>query len=148
MDKRIAGSLLIALALFMLLGWANADVEGAASIVALFIVVVLPAVGGVLLFRAHARGGKANLARREALRDKTVRSEMIRLATARGGKLTVVEAIAATGHDETTVRQALDALHLSGMARLELTDSGTMVWAFDDIATVEQKAAARDVLDA
>lgn len=148
--KRVFGSLLLAISLFMLLGFLSSkpDVGAAALAVAFLIAVVLPAAGGVYLWWSTFAEGSALVARKDRLRRQTLEAELLRLAERRGGKLVVVEAVAELAFDAGTVEEVLNDMAARGLAEVEVSESGVLVYAFYDVRHLGEKAAARGVLDA
>lgn len=157
-NARLFGAItLIALSLFLLLGFVEADLADRGFLVAALtfvIAVALPAVGGMLLFFGIRRTSSGRREKREARRRQTLEAEVLRLATARAAgesgacKLTAVELASALTVDLETATATLQDLHRRSVAELELTDDGTIVYAFRDLAGPRQKNAARAVLDA
>ena len=149
MGKLIGGGILIAVSLFMLLGFFNAGpMSTAVALFTFLLAVVLPAATGGALLRSHLRE-KGNFAqRREQLRLQTYESEILQLAQRKGGKLTVVEVAAETGLDAPTADAALQSLAQQGVADIEVTDSGVLVYAFYDIQKLPEKDSSRNILDA
>ena len=90
MQRLIGGIALGGLGLFMLSGYFNADVarSSPASLAALLLVAGLPLVGSVLLIRGHFRDKHRLQSRKDLLRQQTIESEILKLAMAKGGKLT------------------------------------------------------------
>jgi hypothetical protein len=76
-----------------------------------------------------------------------VKSDLVRLARERGGKLTVVEAMSDLRLDAHLAEDALKELQVSEMAELELTDSGLIVYSFEDVKLLDEKDTARGLLD-
>jgi hypothetical protein len=149
MGKLLGGAGLLVLALFMLLGFFNAGpMSAAVATLTFLIVVVLPAGAGAALLRSHIREKGHFSRQREQLRLQTYESEILQLAQRKGGKLTVVEVAAETGLDAPTADAALQSLALQGIADIEVTDSGVLVYAFYDIQKLPEKAASRNILDA
>jgi hypothetical protein len=91
--RPLLGWLLIALAGFMFIGYLGADVDGSGALIALLITVLLPAAGGVAVLTGRVRVGAAAGARKLELRQQTLKSELLRIAGAHGGRLTVLEAV-------------------------------------------------------
>jgi hypothetical protein len=148
--KKLLGAAgLAAIALFMLLGFLNADVgSGGAAVVALLLVVGLPAAGAALLVRSHY-GERSRLSgRRALLRQHTLDAEILRLAGERAGRLTVVEVATELGVPMEGAKAALDGLLLREHADLELTDAGVTVYHFYDVRHQGDKHTARGILDA
>ncbi len=150
MGKRITGSALLLVALFMLAGFLKAEpAAGAAAIaVTLMIAVAAPAAAGAYLWWSSFAEDRALAGRRESLRRQTLEAELLKLAGRHGGKLTVVEAVAELAFDAATVEQALGAMAADGLAELEVSDAGVLVYAFYDLQHLDGKADARGVLDA
>jgi hypothetical protein len=144
----IGGGALLFLSAFMLLGFLNAGSMAAVpAAIAFVVVVVLPAVGGVTLI-ARERGKTGSLAtRRDQLRRQTIESELLRLAGAHGGRLTVVEVVSALALSPDDAKAALDSLTMQEIADLAVTDSGTIVYTFRDIERAIEKRSARNVLE-
>ena len=145
--RQIAGWVLIALALFMFIGYMRADVDGGAALFALVITVLLPAAGGVALVTGRVRGRGAVSARRDELRQQTLEAELLRLAGARAGRLTIVEAVTELAVPPEEAKSALDALAVRGLADFEVTDSGVVVYVFHDIENLGDKSQARGLLE-
>lgn len=149
MGKLIGGGGLIAVALFMLLGFFNAGpMSAAVATLTLLITVALPAASGGALLRSHFREKGRFGRQREQLRLQTYESEILLLAQRKGGKLTVVEVAAETGLDAPTADAALQSLAQQGVADIEVTDSGVLVYAFYDIQKLPEKDTSRNILDA
>lgn len=132
----------------MLLGFLNAGSMAAVpAAIAFVIAVVLPAAGGVALI-ARERGKTGSLAtRRDQLRRQTVESELLRLAAAHGGRLTVVDVVTELALSADDAQAALDSLTMQEIADLAVTDSGTIVYTFRDIERALEKGSARPVLE-
>ena len=149
MGRILGGSTLLLLAAFMAIGFMRADIDRSAftTIIAVLVVVVLPAVaGGVLLLRPGA-SRRRNAARLEALRQQTLEAEVLRLAARRGAKLTVLEVATELAVGTDAAEAALGALATRGVAEIEVTESGMLVYAFRDISLLSEKARAKGVLD-
>jgi hypothetical protein len=142
------GGGLILLALFMLIGFLRADVtSGLATTIAFLVAVVLPAVGGIALLRRPLGAGRRLAARRDQLRRQTLDAEVLRLAAGRGGRLTVVEVVTELAVSADAARESLDSLARLEVADLEVTDSGTIVYAFRDVQNLAEKERAKGILD-
>jgi hypothetical protein len=145
--KQVTGWLLIALAVFMFIGYLGADVAGPNAIFALLITVLLPAAGGVAL--VTGRGGRRSVsgARRDELRRETVEAELVRLAGRHGGRLTIVEAVAELAIPPEEAKASLDALAVRGLADFEVTESGVVVYVFHDLLHSGEKTQSRGLLE-
>ncbi len=144
------GIILIGISLFMLLGFSQTDYKHGlgAEIAAFVFMVAFPMVGGALLIRSHYRK-KVTLARnKEALRKQAMESQILKLAAKKGGKLTVVEVVSETMLNLATAKEILDSLVHQSLASVEITDSGVIVYAFYDVAHLDEKARAKGILDA
>jgi hypothetical protein len=144
----LGGAGLLLVSLFMLFGFMRAGpfplIPG---LIAFVVAVVLPAVGGVALIARERRGVGRLSSRRDALRRQTIESELLRLAGARGGRLTVVEVVAEMAVTADDAKAALDSLVMQEIADLAVTDSGTIVYTFHDIERALEKSTARHVLE-
>ena len=149
MAKVFGGTALIAVSLFMLLGFFNATpVSTGAAIATLLFTVGLPAAAGAALLRAHFAAGRGLSRRREELRRQTQEAEILKLAVEQHGKLTVLEVTTRLALPATTVEELLAGLHERGVAEIEVTDSGLIVYAFPDVQKLPGKGTSRDVLEA
>jgi len=141
---------LIGISLFMLLGFLNADVEmsGLAKGVALLISVGIPGIAGGTLLNQHFGGGKRLAARRSALRRQTQEAELLRMAGEHDGRLTVVEVVRelAMSHDDADA--LLKSTVQSGVAEIEIAETGLLVYRFPDVQALGSKSTSRGVLDA
>ena len=148
MGRIVGGSALLLLAAFMAIGFMGADVDASApaTLAAVLVVVVLPAVAGLTLL-VRRPGARNAHARRESLRRETVESEVLRLAAQHGARLTVVEVVSALGVSTDAAEEALNALAARDLAEVQVTNSGVIVYMFRDIALLGEKPHARGVLD-
>jgi hypothetical protein len=141
---------LLLIALFMFVGFlrSGAGIAQGSTILALLITVGLPAAGGLALAAGHY-GNRARLTqRKDRLRQQTVESEILRLATERDGRLTVVEVVSELALPLEAVKETLDSLVTRDVADIQITDSGLLVYTFHDIRHLGQKPQAKGVLDA
>ncbi|MCY4378069.1 MAG: hypothetical protein OXC31_30280 [Spirochaetaceae bacterium] len=148
MGRLIGGCCLIAVGLFVLLGFTQADVAGGpATVVALLIGAGLPVAGGAWLIAGHLGAGRVHGERREALRRETLESEVLRLAGRHTGRLTAVEVAGELAVSPAAAEEALHALALKKVADLEITDSGVLVYVFHEVLHASEKDQARRLLD-
>lgn len=147
--KVLGGALLIGVALVMALGFALSDATRSlgVTIAALLITVAVPAGAGVALIQSHYRNQRLLTADRAELRLQTWESELVKLAAERGGKLTVVEAVAATGLRAPQVDEAFRSLTQQGVADIDVTDSGMLVYRFPDVLLMEEKGGSKPILE-
>lgn len=149
MGKLFGGGALIAVSLFMLLGFFNAGpMSAGASIATLLLVVGLPAGAGIALIHGHFTSTRGFTQRRDELRRQTQESEVLQLAQEHKGRLTVVEVAAHLALPATTVEALLGGLHERGMAEIEITEAGLIVYTFRDIQLLSGKGESKDVLNA
>lgn len=148
MGKLLGGGALIAVALFMLLGFFNSTSRGVGtSIVLLLLVVGLPGTVGVNLIRSHFASKRGFTQRRDDLRRQTQEAEILALAQEQKGRLTVIEVATRLALPAPTVEDLLSGMHTKGVAELEMTDAGLIVYTFPDILKLPAKGESRDVLD-
>ena len=144
------GAALLAVAVFMLLGFMTSDVDAGATttLVALLITVGVPGVAGATMLARHfgARGRLAG--RKEALRQQTLEAEILRLAGEHDGKLTAVEVMSGLALSAATTKELLDGMVMRELADIEVTDSGVLVYAFHDVRHLAEKSSSRGLLDA
>lgn len=149
LSRAIVASLLISLALLMLVGFSesNALLSSPATVLALLVTVVLPACGAVAVLTWGRGDSKRIAARKEALRAQTRESEVLRLAAARGGRLTAIEVVTGLAVTHETASALLNAMEARGVADVGITPSGVLVYTFHDVLYAGEKAEARGVLD-
>ncbi len=147
--KVLGGGLLIGVALFMAIGFALSDATRslATTIGTLLIAVAIPAGAGIALIQSHYRGQRLQSADRAELRLQTWESELVKLASERGGKLTIVEAVAATGLRAPQVEEAFRSLTQQGVADIDVTDSGMLVYRFPDVQLLREKGGSKPILE-
>ncbi len=147
--KVLGGGLLIGVALFMAIGFGLSDATRslATTIGTLLIAVAIPAGAGIALIQSHYRGQRLRTADRAELRLQTWESELVKLASERGGKLTIVEAVAATGLRAPQVEEALRSLTQQGVADIDVTDSGMLVYRFPDVQLLGEKGGSKPILE-
>ena len=150
MKRLVGGVALMVLGMFMLLGYAGAELPHgpAVSMLTFGIAVLLPLLAGGGLVVSHYRRRHRLEAGRDRLARMSLEAEVLQLAQAKGGKLTAVEVMSDLAVDKLTADRLLGALAAQGMADVELTESGVMVFAFYDVAHLKDKPSARGVLDA
>lgn len=144
--RRIVGVLLITLAALMLFGFLRADVEQPPLVIGLtlLLAVGVPAGAGIALLRSTSRGRNERLA---TLRQETIEAEVLRLAGLHGGRLAAVEVIRDLGVSVEDANGALEALMRRGLADIEITPSGGIVYAFPDVRLLDEKSQAKGLLD-
>ncbi|MGQ0561731.1 MAG: hypothetical protein ACT443_07655 [Gemmatimonadota bacterium] len=86
-------------------------------------------------------------ANKEALRRRTLGAEVLKLAAAHGGKLTIVEVAGALAITTDEAKAVLADLAREGMADFQVTDSGVLVYDLQDIRRLGDKSKARGILE-
>ena len=149
MGKLVGGVSLLAVALFMVVGFLRADVNPAAlsTMVALLIGAGLPAAGGGWLLARHFGIGRGIERRREQLRRDTLEAEILKMAARHEGRLTAVEVAGELAVPTTTAEELLNALMTRELAEIEITDSGVLVYSFHDLRHLSEKETARGLLE-
>lgn len=149
MNKLLGAVVLIAVALFMLVGFLSSDVaRGApATLAALALTIGLPAAGAGLLVRGHLRERERLQGRKALLRQQTVDAEILRLAGESGGRLTAVEVATRLALTPEAAKEALDELAVRGHADIQVTDAGLLVYSFYDVRHLGEKESAKGILD-
>lgn len=149
MGRLLGGFTLLAVALFMVVGFLRADVNPAAlrTMVALLIGAGLPAVGGSWLLARHFGVGRRIGRRREELRRDTLEAEILKMAARHGGRITVVEVAGELAVPTGTAEELLNELMRRELAEIEITDSGLLVYAFHDLRHLSEKESARGLLE-
>jgi hypothetical protein len=147
--RKTGGVILLCVAAFMLLGFllSGQSLFAPATFFGFLVAVLLPAVtGGFLLKPAAAPRGRLPH-NREQIRQRTLQSEVLRLAGERQGRLTIVEVVEQFAVTPEEAKTALDALALEGMADFAVTDSGMVVYDFPELRQLEDKSKAKGILD-
>ena len=147
MSRKTIAIALLTLAGLMLFGFlrSSASIAAPATIVALLITVVAPAVGGIAMLRGTdlARGKRL-----DQLRQQTIDAEVLRLAVTEGGRLTAVEVATALALTPEQAKDTLDALVARDVADIAVTERGVLVYTFHDAKHLGGKGDAKGVLDA
>jgi hypothetical protein len=148
--RLVIGGTLVLLSLLMLLGFVRSDATlgSAPEVLAFLLSVGLPGVAGAALLVGRSGSQRRIAARKDQLRRQTLEAEILRLASAHGGKITVVELVRELAVTPEAAQTALDAMHLREMAEIEITDSGVLVYVFHDLAHLGEKGRSRGLLDA
>jgi hypothetical protein len=146
----ILGAGLLALSLFMLMGFlrSDANVGAPATIAALLITVVLPAVAGIALLGRRFGRARRLTTRKEMLRQQTLEAEILRLAAQRQGRLTAVEVATEFALPPEKAKELLDSFMVRELADIQVTESGVLVYAFHDALHMHEKPHAKGILDA
>ncbi|WP_419162526.1 hypothetical protein [Candidatus Palauibacter sp.] len=149
MGKLVGGGALLALALFMVAGFLRADADpfAVSTIVALLIGAGLPGAGGAWLLASHFGVGRRIDRRREELRRDTLEAEILRMAGRHDGRLTAVEVAGELAVPTTMAEELLNELMARELADIEITESGLLVYTFDDVRHLSEKDSAKGLLE-
>ncbi|HEY0809634.1 MAG TPA: hypothetical protein VGD49_05700 [Longimicrobiales bacterium] len=133
------------LAVFLFIGFLGSDAEfTTATAVALLIGVGLPTFAAT---RMLLKGGKGRRERQSELRARTVEAEVLRIAKAHEGKLTIVEIVSELAISQEEAQATVDSLVRQQIADIEITESGVLVYAFRDIKYLREKPSSRNILE-
>ena len=110
------------------------------------LVVVILGVSSVLVGLNHVTERKRLRKDRERHRRQTLDLDILRLADAEGGRITAMEVAMERSVPPEVAVAALGALVLRGVATVEVTDAGVLVYGFYDIAHLDDGSSARGVL--
>lgn len=150
MNRLIFGIILIIVSLFMLIGFFNANLKIGffAAFLTFSIVVILPFFSGSSLIYYHYKDKTKLQRNKQGLAIKNLEAEVLKLAHNKGGSLTAVELMADLAIDRDTAKQVLESLAVQGLAEVEITESGVIVYSFYDVKHLHEKHKAKKVLDA
>ena len=142
---RKTGIALLILAALMAFGFSRsaASMVAPATLAALLVTVVLPAIGGATLLWGGGRRGE----RMHLLRQRTIEAEILRLAVKEGGRLTAGDVAIALALSPEEAKETLEALMTRDLADIAITDDGVLVYVFHEMGKLGSKASARGVLD-
>jgi predicted DNA-binding transcriptional regulator len=87
------------------------------------------------------------LQKQSELRSRTVEAEVLRIARAHNGKLTIVEIVTDLAITPEEAQTAVDSLVRQQVADIEVTDSGVLVYTFYDIKHLPEKQSSRNILE-
>jgi hypothetical protein len=146
-SKFAAPAALYALALFLLVGFLGSDAPfTAATLVALLLGVGLPA-GVATRMLLNKDDQQRRLQKQTELRFRTVEAEVLRIAKAHNGKLTIVEIVSELAITPEEAQAAVDSLVRQEVGDIEVTESGVLVYVFHDIKHLKEKHSARNILE-
>lgn len=150
MPKLLGGTALLGLSLFMLMGFVKADLKDQPLVNALTfgVAVVLPMGTGLGLLHSRSKQKQRLALSKNNRRPKTLQTEILRLALAKAGRLTMVEVVSELAIAPEQANSVLNSLAQQGLAELQVTESGVLVYAFYDIQHLSEKNAAQGILDA
>jgi hypothetical protein len=146
-SRTIGGVALCILAGLMLLGFAQVGSVTLASLIALAIGAGIPGAIGIALLMGRLDRGRNLAASKATLRRQTIEAEILALAGRRGGKITMVEVVTETALADAEASEVLESLAVRGLADIQITDSGTIVYDFRDVRLLGEKGSAKDVLE-
>lgn len=149
MGKLIGAGVLFSVALFMTLGFALSDkpMELPVAIIAFGVAVGIPAAAGGGLIYLYRKERVSSSADRSELRRQNWESEVVRLAGRKSGRLTVVEVIGELGLSAGDAQETLESLMNQGIGDIEITESGLLVYRFEDVEKLKEKKQSRPILE-
>ena len=119
-----------------------------AALLTFLIAVGIPAGAGTGLLYLHLREHGRLGGREDRLRMQTWIAEALKVAERKGGRVTVVELVAESAMDSTHAERALSALVERGIADIEISESGLLVYRIHDVELLSEKRRTRRVIDA
>jgi hypothetical protein len=125
----------------------TADGITIAEIVAFVFVVIVPGFFGIKLLRDYFGRDQRVEANKAEMRRRTLSAEVLKLAGTQGGKLTILEVVTALAVTPDEAKSVLDDLARDGFADFQVTDSGVVVYDFQDIRRLGDKSQARGILE-
>lgn len=137
MIKSIIGGILIAFGAFMLLGVSvnlSKSALDVADIVGALVFGAGPIAGGGLLIRGRVKAKQQALQAQK--RDLYARheKEIIRLAQAHKGRISIPEIVAETSLSTAEADQVMREMTTKGYVDMQVTDAGVIVYEFYEIA--------------
>jgi predicted DNA-binding transcriptional regulator len=147
--KIMAGIGLWVLSMFMAFGFTKANIEASRPAIALSVLIAvgLPVVGGSGLIYGEVEENRRLGAQKQRLRQQTLESEILRMATETQGKITLLEVMRDLAIDQPLAEQTLDALLNKGILDLEITDSGVLVYTVYDLQKLDEKSTSKRIHD-
>ena len=149
MKKLIGAGVLFSVAAFMLLGFLLSDTAMTlpVTMIAIGVAVGIPAAAGAGLVHLHLRERNASAGPGAQHRQQLREAEIIRLAGRKSGRLTVVEVMGEMGLTAQDAQQSLESLMNQGVGDIEITDSGLLVYRFEDVQRLKEKSRSRPILE-
>ena len=102
----------------------TSEVSHTSYLFAMTLLGIAPGIGGFFLCRKMKRQGRR---RQEEVRERT----MLFLAKKNEGRLTVAEVAMNMSISSTEAKELLDRCHLDGLANIDVSDSGSVVYLFN-----------------
>jgi hypothetical protein len=137
MMKSIVGGILMAVGAFFVLGFTITLSKagfGAGDVMGLFLLGLGPIAGGGAMIRSHIRAKQHALQAHE--RDVFARreKEIIQLAQARRGRLSIPDIVAGTSLSTADAEAVMRDMTTKGYVDMQVTDAGVIVYEFYEIA--------------
>lgn len=142
MKRIVGGSVLIFVGLFMLLGFftSTKDSSFATDAIMLLLFVLAPIVGGIFMIRNHfVSQQKVSKEQKKALQSAREK-EVILLAQAKGGILTIPEIIAESSLNSDEAEEVMKEMVVKGYVDMNTTDAGVIVYEFYEIIKQKEEA--------
>jgi hypothetical protein len=144
MKRIVAGSVLIFIGFFMLMGFLVSDKNFSlvVSAMTIFLFVLAPIVGGLFTIRSHFTSKeKVSKEQKKAIQGAHEK-EVILLAREKGGTLTIPEIIAESSLNSEEAEEVMKELVVKRYADMKMTDSGVIVYEFYEIMKQREEEAA------
>ncbi|HEY7162583.1 MAG TPA: hypothetical protein VH815_15075 [Acidobacteriota bacterium] len=142
MKWMIGGSALIFIGLFMLLGFFVSTKESSVAVnaIMLLLFVVAPIVGGIFMIRSHFIDKQKESKEQKKALQNAREKEVILLAQAKGGTLTIAEIIAESSLNPDEAEEVMNELVVKRYADMKTTDTGVMIYEFYEIIKQREEA--------
>ena len=142
MKRIVGGSVLIFIGLFMLMGFLVSTKESsfAADVMMMLLFVLAPIVGGIFMLRSHFTSQQKVLKEQKKALQSAHEKEVILLARAKGGTLTIPEIIAESSLNSDEAEEVMKELIVKRYADMKMTDTGVIVYEFYEIIKQREEA--------
>ena len=142
MKRIVGGSVLIFIGLFMLMGFLVSTKESsfAADAMMMLLFVLAPIVGGLVMLRSHFTSQQKVLKEQKKALQGAREKEVILLARAKGGILTIPEIIAESSLNSDEAEEVMKELVVKRYADMKMTDTGVIIYEFYEIIKQKEEA--------
>lgn len=142
MKRIVGGSVLIFIGLFMLMGFLVSTKESsfAADVMMMLLFVLAPIAGGLFMLRSHFTSQQKVLKEQKKALQSAREKEVILLARAKGGTLTIPEIIAESSLNSDEAEEVMKELIVKRYADMKMTDTGVIVYEFYEIIKQREEA--------
>lgn len=149
MGKLIGAGVLFSVAAFMILGFLGSATAMTlpVAVITWGVAVGIPVAGGLGLIHLYRKERGAQSETRADVRRQTWEAEVVRLAGRKSGRLTVVELVGELGLSAEEAQETLESLMNQGIGDIEITESGLLVYRFEDVQRLKDKSQSRPILE-